>query len=1001
MKRIAIVAALAAAFLFAPAPAPAPEESETARLEKQAQRLENALVDADLEKSEAMSEAWHPYYEELWGNTPEARQKTQIAFDNTGIGAALRGAIHDAGSRVEAARHVLEERQAAASDPPSDDEALEIARARVVLLQTRLDGAQAIIDYQRALGTFVRSEVTGWADTYIKQPFFDFAHTIAGPFLEKMVSEIGSEIQSRIVDILVTGDASKWNPGIGGEQAAKGWSKLVKMTIKSGMDVEMRVLFGRRLNELAAANGYDPIPQDVTSYMFDYYVLAKAQDELEKDQDFQKKMLDKTLKSILKQVIKENAGSWAGSEAAKQAQQQYLEEFAAEWRRAMGEAHTSGPSSASPEQKEKLLAGARERVKRYMESRRGVYDGDIRKRMTDDLTKRFEQYVRDPKKLSDGLSILENADFAVNDIGVPLLTVWMNGAVFESIVENELLKYHIVDEFVKRKTNRRMNLALFKEWYPKYPEIAKYRDRWDLSVRADSIGVPADPEVPFLVGLHYTVRGVSALSEMKMEWRLDRPEGEPVVWNGRTTFSDEYDIEKGGTRPMVWEWLLTDEEVDEPGAYTVSVTIRPNYAPLGENPIAGPKLLGWTRSRTFMYGDDGAADSASVAGDEDPETAVPDSADVAQADSVAVDSTAAGADSTDAAAADSTEAEADSSDVASAEADSSAITDEELEDALDELEAELEDEFEIGDLLAEFESLRGELARSASDFDAAQRFFQQRLDEGRDAACGELGLAFAYRRAGELHSDHTVTLALLEEVAALLLAAADGGNTMVDAARIDAGMHEAYARANLMEGRLFVEMAGLLDLFGCDENDLERASDPIADPGADADEVDMGGYGGGGTEICGDGVDNDGDLEIDECDAGCCEGKNVQITVADCGNAADDVFLILVDGGEAGITPKGAAHTVSLNLSAGAHTVGVTTLDDGGEPGVADDVGTYSITAVVEGVETIGGAGCSNLDLGGTISLDITVPGDAAKAERSIPVSLLQPIGARARHEGR
>ena len=74
-----------------------------------------------------------------------------------------------------------------------------------------------------------------------------------------------------------------------------------------------------------------------------------------------------------------------------------------------------------------------------------------------------------------------------------------------------------------------MTLALFKQWYPRYDEIAKWRDKWDLAVRVDSLEVPAQPVIPFLVTLHYSVRGISALSEMKMFWAIEGPAGARVA----------------------------------------------------------------------------------------------------------------------------------------------------------------------------------------------------------------------------------------------------------------------------------------------------------------------------------------------------------------------------------------------------------------------------------------------------------------------------------------
>ena len=82
----------------------------------------------------------------------------------------------------------------------------------------------------------------------------------------------------------------------------------------------------------------------------------------------------------------------------------------------------------------------------------------------------------------------------------------------------------------------------------------------------------------------------------------------------------------------------------------------------------------------------------------------------------------------------------------------------------------------------------------------------------------------------------------------------------------------------------------------------------------------------------------------------------MQVTVTDCGTAADDIFLVAVDGGDVGVTPKGAANTFNVELSPGDHSITVTCLDDGGDP-LGSDIGTACVTVVVFGEnQAIGGA---------------------------------------------
>jgi hypothetical protein len=819
-RMVTLLGLLSSAFLLAgllaqPAAA-AGEDDEATRLAAQVDRLTSALVDSDLAKTDAMHRTWDPYYQELWGNTPEARTQTQTEFDSSPAGEALRARISDAARRVEQTRAALAELESGAHNPPTDEEQLEILRARVAHLQTRLDADNAIIAYQQGLGTFVKDAVTGWTDTWVKEPFYEFAQSYAGPFLNKMYDELVSEAQSRAVDLAVNQKLKSLNPGIGAEQAAKGYSKLIKMAIKSGMNVEMRVLFQKRLNELAAASGVDPIPGDVSSLMFDYYILAKAQASLEKDTDAQSKWRDKILKSVLKKELKDRIGDWAKSIGGKEAEQQYLDEFADVWKSAMKEAHPHVPASAdTPEARERFLAAARERVKAYMESRKGVYAGEIRKKLTEEMNRALETFTEDPKQLGDGLSWLDTADFAVNDVAVPIITVWMNGSDFEAIVENELQKYHIVNEFVKRKTNRRMDLALFQEWYPRYQEIARYRDQWDLIVQVQGLDIPERLDLPFLVTLRYTVRGVSALSEMMMHWTLDRPDGSRIEWDGRTTFADEYELETAHAQPALWEWLLTPYEVKAPGLYTVGVTVEPNYAPLGENPIAGPKLRGWTAKRPFYFG---AADTADSSVAESDSAAWSDSMTVAEADGLSGEDGIGGIGGID-------------------ESD-------ELDELLNEIDRQIAADLDLPDLLAQFESIVEELQTIAGDFDALDRFFHQRMNEGRDAACGDVGLAYAYTQAEELAAEYAQELALLDEIAAQLQAAADAGMAGVDPILVGT-LHTAAGTTGAAQGEFLTEMQSTLDLFACDEHELGELADQIADPDADPDQVEIGGYDGG------------------------------------------------------------------------------------------------------------------------------------------------------------
>jgi hypothetical protein len=151
----------------------------------------------------------------------------------------------------------------------------------------------------------------------------------------------------------------------------------------------------------------------------------------------------------------------------------------------------------------------------------------------------------------------------------------------------------------------------------------------------------------------------------------------------------------------------------------------------------------------------------------------------------------------------------------------------------------------------------------------------------------------------------------------------------------------------------YQKMLAAFGAYKCDEDKAEEDSGDKSREDADPDDVETGAGTGGGVEVC-DGKDNDGDGIIDPCSAGCCE-KNVQVYVDDCGAADDDIFVIKVAGKKAGVTPKGSETTVDVELLPGDYTVTITCVDDGGEPDVADDVGTacISIVAYDQAVEAL------------------------------------------------
>jgi hypothetical protein len=154
---------------------------------------------------------------------------------------------------------------------------------------------------------------------------------------------------------------------------------------------------------------------------------------------------------------------------------------------------------------------------------------------------------------------------------------------------------------------------------------------------------------------------------------------------------------------------------------------------------------------------------------------------------------------------------------------------------------------------------------------------------------------------------------------------------------------ELSAARGAMAQRL-QEMRAQLNRFGCDEKEVTERGDELAENTGDPNVIDDGGS--GGKEICGDGIDNDGDgLQDEDCTGQ--GGFNVTIYLFDSGSAKDDVFGLSVTGqGNLGNTPAGGARTYPLSLAPGTYTATVTVIS------APDNIGTFTVT-VSEGDKVI------------------------------------------------
>ncbi len=199
---------------------------------------------------------------------------------------------------------------------------------------------------------------------------------------------------------------------------------------------------------------------------------------------------------------------------------------------------------------------------------------------------------------------------------------------------------------------------------------------------------------------------------------------------------------------------------------------------------------------------------------------------------------------------------------------------------------------------------------------------------------------------------------------ARLMAAATGDDAAL-LAGVDGDFIRAVDRETAMQTRL-AQMRSQYGVYKCDEDKSDTDSDDEAQDDTDPDDIAS-----QTPEECGNGIDDDGDGKIDECEDGCCD-KSVQVTVSDCGAAADDIFSVSIDGAYAGVTPKGSTNTFNRDLEPGSHTVTITCLDDGGNP-LGSDIGTACVNVVIYGQDAGISGGSPSISYGGSATISFTV----------------------------
>ncbi len=299
--------------------------------------------------------------------------------------------------------------------------------------------------------------------------------------------------------------------------------------------------------------------------------------------------------------------------------------------------------------------------------------------------------------------------------------------------------------------------------------------------------------------------------------------------------------------------------------------------------------------------------------------------------------------------------------------------DEDVEDLIDELEEELGGGAGYDAALSAFQSMISSLDGIAGEFYSQIDYFDQRVRELREESCEASDVGYALNAADAQLTMYDVALSQLPGLYADVVATTPEDPDPGGFVSVEGELNRVVGQGDGMDGAYSASL-GQYGAYECDKDASDADAGATADEDADPDDVGTGAEGGGGVEICGDGIDNNSNGEIDECSAGCCD-KSVQITVSDCGNAADDVFQVAIDGSTVGVTPKGMYNTFNVKLDPGSHTVTITCLDDGGNP-LGSDVGTACVTVVVYGADSpVGGAGSSpSIDYGASAEVSFEVP---------------------------
>ncbi|NBB76396.1 MAG: hypothetical protein GVY02_03365 [Bacteroidetes bacterium] len=290
----------------------------------------------------------------------------------------------------------------------------------------------------------------------------------------------------------------------------------------------------------------------------------------------------------------------------------------------------------------------------------------------------------------------------------------------------------------------------------------------------------------------------------------------------------------------------------------------------------------------------------------------------------------------------------------------------------------LEEVTEDGDTYCDEQALAGKMARLdelvvagnrlAATFQASYNKFMKEVNDQNSNVCENTIIASAYSGAKEIGAEFNMVVNEVAGLSSEIILEASICPLEEFELDIEAILQKVSqlgpARGQIEDG--LANMESQLQTFGCDEQEVVDQGDTVAEQD-DPELLQTGGA--GASEICGDGVDNDGNGLIDDG----CEGEsnyNVTIRLYDSGTLADDVFGLSVSGqGNLGNTPEGGLRVYPLQLAPGSYVATITVIK------APDQRGTFTVS-IFEGQREIAGSTAAPPE-GTVIDVPFTITGES------------------------